>query len=592
MTTERSNRRCIQAVLAALSLPACYSGAGDANPLLSGGGSEDADPQISGEGESSAEDGSDGSVATDGSDGIGEDTADMDSGEEPPPPPPGVSISFDGEPLHARFVRLTHDQWERSVRDLLRLPELPGLASTFVPDAPLGKFTNNERRLEMTVELTSDYGRAAEQLAVDVASDPAALARVTGGATDGPSFVRDFGLRAFRRPLEPAEQARYEVLFDSADTLTEDPDLFAGGVRLVIEGMLQSPSFVYRTELGEDGDRLSPYELATKLSLFLRDTIPDDEMLAAAADGVLDTEAGLRTEVERLMGLPDAIASMQQFHAQLFRTYRYHDIQKDPQAFPSFDAALNEHFLAADHRFFDYLYENDLGLHGLLLSTVGFVNQSTAPLYGTTAFGEALREVELADRPGYFTRMGFLALNGTLRQPDPIHRGVEVLREILCVDVAPPVGEIPPLPPEEAGVTNRERVNAHTGPGTCGAACHGTIINPIGFAFENYDSVGAWRELDNGQSVDASGTFAAGDLTLEFENGVELLNLIADTAQAHACYAKYVAEFVLARDLTEGDAAEIYALGDTSAARGSMRELVLEVVLSPSFSMHHGATSP
>jgi len=593
MQVDRLATQWCPLALTALCVSACYEGvtsapfAGDhaeGSEDDDNGGEDDEEGDESGDDdpdqEGSGDDGSEGT--SEAIDDSGEETSD---GVEPPP---GTTILFRGEPVYSRFVRLTHEQWERAVRDLLRLPDLPGLAETFVPDPPAGKFSNNERRLRVTEELTTDYTRVAEQLAVEVTSDPAALGRLTS-TTDGPTFVREFGLRAFRRPLDSDEQQRYEAIFDAADMLTGNEDAFAGGARLVIETMLQSPHFVYRTELGEEGARLSGYEIAAKMSLFLRNTIPDDEALSLAESGGLDTSDGLRSEAERLMSMPDSVQSVREFHTQLFRTFRYQDIEKDAYAFPDYDQAINADLLAADLRFFDHIYENDLGMRDLLLSPVGFVTPATAALYGVEASGAEPTQVELPNRPGYFTRLGFLALNGTLRDPDPIHRGVEVLKEVMCIEIPPPSGEIPPLPPQEAGVTNRQRVNAHTGPGTCGTSCHATMINPIGFAFEHYDALGVEREVDNGFTVDASGSFSFSTVSFEFDNAIEMLNVMADTAQAQACYVKQIVEFVLARDLTEGDASAVYAMVEDGGGEASMKNLIMSVILSPSFVVREGA---
>jgi len=594
MEVDRMATRWFPVVLSALSISGCYGGV-TSGPFPGGraSGSHDDDDGngpggFDSEGDPADEDGT---GSADGGNGNGNGSSQPGSDSDDTSvvePPPGTTIVFRGEPVYSRFVRLTHEQWERGVRDLLRLPDVPGLANTFVPDPPAGKFANNERRLQMTEQLTADYTRVAAELAVAVTSDSSALSRLTN-ATDGPTFVREFGLRAFRRPLEPEEQERYEAMFASAGTLTDSADPFVGGVRLVIEAMLQSPHFVYRVELAEDGERLSSYELATKLALFLRNTIPDEEGLSAAASGRLDTNDGLRAEAERLMAMPDSIDSIREFYVQLFRTFRYEDIEKDTYAFPDYDKSLNADFLAADLQFFDYIYESNKGLRDLLLSTVGFVTPATAPLYGVEADAPGLTQIDLPERPGYFTRLGFLSVNGTLRDPDPIHRGVEMLKEVMCIEIPPPAGEIPPLPPQEAGVTNRERVNGHTGPGTCGASCHGTMINPIGFAFEHYDALGIARELDNGYPVDASGSFAFGTLSFEFNDAVEMLNQMSSTAQAQACFAKHIAEFVLARDLTDADASDVYAMVESGGGEAPMKDLLLSVILSPSFVNREGA---
>src|SRR5262245_58471035 len=187
--------------------------------------------------------------------------------------PTGYDIPLDGLPINSHYVRLTHQQWENSVRDLLKLAAAPGLSAMFTSDPPNGVFSNNELRLFVTSTLWSDYQRAAEDLAKRVSAD--AQARTAIGATgDAATFIRTFGRRAYRRPLEAAEQQRYEALFASAPTLYTGGDAFANGVELVIRAMLQSPHFVYRTELGTNEAPLSGYEVASKLSFLLRDPAP------------------------------------------------------------------------------------------------------------------------------------------------------------------------------------------------------------------------------------------------------------------------------------------------------------------------------
>src|SRR5690349_11699713 len=185
-------------------------------------------------------------------------------------PPSGINLR--GSPVYHRVVRLTPAQWEASVRDLLKLPDLPGLASSFAPDPPNGMFTNNERALFVNSDLRTDFQRGAETLAAQVAGDAAALARVTGGGNDKAAFVRTFGRRVFRRPLTTAEETTYQATFDSGATYYATGNAFTDGVRIVIEQMLQSPNFLYRLELGTNGAPLTGYEMASKLSFLLRDT--------------------------------------------------------------------------------------------------------------------------------------------------------------------------------------------------------------------------------------------------------------------------------------------------------------------------------
>jgi hypothetical protein len=147
-------------------------------------------------------------------------------------------------------------------------------------------------------------------------------------------------------------------------------------------------------------------------------------------------------------------------------------------------------------------------LREILLSDVAFVEQKTAGFYGLSSNATELTQVTVGpDRPGFLTRLGFLAYNGSLSHPDPIHRGVDINNRFLCAHISPPAGEIPPLPDAIPGQTNRQRVEAHTGDGFCGS-CHATLINPPGFALENFDPSGRWRDrylrLADGKRVKGS----------------------------------------------------------------------------------------
>jgi hypothetical protein len=495
---------------------------------------------------------------------------------------PGVALN--GTPVRSRMVRLTHAQWEHSVRDVLQLEQDPGLTASFTGDPPNGSFSNNERALTVTPNLRLDYQRAAEELSQRVARDPAALARIFPGA-DGAEFIASFGRHVYRRELTADEQARYQTLFDSGASVFASGDARADGAQLVIEAMLQSPHFLYRTELGDDGAPLSGFEIASKLSFLLRNTTPNDELLDMASSGALDTADGVVAAARQLLDAPDAAATLQRFHGELFGLDRYLSIAKDPAKFPEHDESINPALARAEELFLDHLFRDGLGLEALLTSTLAYANAELAPFYGVDVAGAELQEVDLGpERPGLFTRLGFLAYNGTLRDPDSIHRGVEINRTMMCSSLSPPPGIIPALPTVQPGQTNRERVNAHTGPGTCGSGCHTTIINPIGFAFENFDAMGQLRDTDNGKPVDTSSEYDFGDGLVPFDGAAELMPLLAASPRAHACYARHLAEFGLGRDIDAQDEVLINSLQRASVLDGeSIKELFMAVVASPAF---------
>jgi hypothetical protein len=497
-----------------------------------------------------------------------------------------MGVTLDGAPIFARYVRLTHEQWENSVRDLLQLSASPGLSTAFEGDPPGSNFSNNERRLFVTAGLWSSYQTAAETLSQQVTRDAAALSRVSGGTTVAATFIRNFGRRAFRRDLTAAEETTYGSLFASGASVFASGNAFADGAQLVIETMLQSPHFLYRAESGAVGQPLSGYEAASKLSLLLRNTIPDVALLDAAKAGSLNTPDGIGAQAQTLLDAMPARAVFQRFHTELLGIDRYANIEKDTTLFPRFNAALAADLRTADDQFFDHLYSQNLGFKDLLLSPIAFINQATAPLYGMTATGTNFRQVMLgADRPGYFTRAGFLAYNATLRDPDPIRRGVDIIHRAMgAANFAPPDNVvITPLPAPVAGQTNRERVNAHTGPGTCGASCHGTYINPLGFAFEGFDAMGQARTTDNGKPVDTTGSYLFADGAKSFTDAASLLALMAASPQTHQTYSARLAEFLLARDVAEKDRTFVSTLGQTSMGAASIKQLALAVIKSPAF---------
>jgi hypothetical protein len=249
-----------------------------------------------------------------------------------------------------RFPRLTHTQWENSVRDLLKLSAVPGLSSAFTTDPPGSTFGNNGELLQVTPGLSGDYARAASTLAKKVAGDPASLARLFPRKGAGTSddrmrnLLRDFGLRAYRRPLEDAEVDSLLALWKNGTALTDTTDAFAAGAEVVIQVALQSPYFVYRTEFGSPGADgvlyLSNYELASRLSYSLWNTMPDDSLMEAARNGVLVKAEGLLETATRMLDDARAEPLLREFHAKLFHLDRVDGLKKSVMSFPEWSDDL------------------------------------------------------------------------------------------------------------------------------------------------------------------------------------------------------------------------------------------------------------
>jgi hypothetical protein len=223
----------------------------------------------------------------------------------------------------------------------------------------------------------------------------------------------------------------------------------------------------------------------------------------------------------------------------------------------------------------------------LLTSPEAFVDANLAPLYGLSgSFGADFQRVDMTAEPrrGILTHPGFLALFASERQPDPIHRGVFINQQLLCVELSPPAANVPPLPGEQPNTTNRQRIEALTGKGTCGEGCHYTLINPLGFAFEHYDSLGKHRTLDGGLNVDASGTYVLDGQPQSFQNALELVELMAGSQAAHRCYARNWLYYLAGRLPDAGDAAALDDLAMRSSTQDiSTKDLVRALVQSDSF---------
>jgi hypothetical protein len=485
------------------------------------------------------------------------------------------TLDLEGSPFYTRFQRLTNSQWEHAVTDLLRLDAPPGFAKDFEPPtAGIADFDNNERLLAVDGALADSYETAAEALAERVTSSQAALAAIDPD-TDAAGFVQSFGRRVFRRPLTSDEQTRYEGIFAVGEQLYGEG--FAHGASLVIRAMLQSPYFLYRTELGPGGQALDGYELASKLSFWLRGTTPSDELLDAAAAGELDSADGLETVARQMLEEPAAGEVMRDFHGQLMHLARYQSLTKT--GVPEYSEALNSELEQASSLFFDRVFQQNLGLREILTTHTGYVGPAMAALYGLDAPASGFEERELgAGRAGYFMQLPFLTLYAINRQSDPIERGFALQLDVLCA-VTSRLPLVTLIPPAAAGTTQRQHLSELTA--GCGGACHAQL-NPLGFAFENFDGMGQARDTDNGGAVDTAASYPFEDGTREFADARELMSILADDAQAHRCYSKKVAGYALQRDIVASDRPLLGTLSAVSRA-GSLKDMVLALVRDSAF---------
>jgi hypothetical protein len=509
--------------------------------------------------------------------------------------PPGVVIPAP----QTRVPRLTHEQWEHTMQDLLQLGGETGHMASLRADSLPGDaiFSNPGGLLQVDEVLWGNYQRAAVALAERVTSDPALLARILppGTTTDdagAAAFIRQFGLRAHRRPLEDAEVAEYTTVYQRGRTLYPGVEPFRAGLRLVLEAMLQSPALLYRVELSTTPAQgvipLSDYELASRLSYALWGSMPDDELFAVAAAGGLRDAAAVEAQARRMLDDPRAERMIIDFHRQLFDVGRFAGIAPSRTDYPETSAQLGAYAIEEHDRFVrEVVLRNEGTYRDLLTSTVTFANDELARVYGLSgSFGPELVPVTLdaSQRRGVFTQVGFLASHATSTQPDPIHRGVFLAERIACIHINAPPEDTPPVN-AMAGLTNRQVIEQHTErPGSVCAGCHAQVINPFGFPFESYDAIGAWRTMDNGFTVDTSANPPIDGVPTPVNNALELADALADSTWAHECYAKHWIEYALGRQASAEDQALVLELaGPSHAGELAVREMIVRIVTSRAF---------
>ncbi len=340
---------------------------------------------------------------------------------------------------------------------------------------------------------------------------PAVRSQEDGCAT---KILSTLARRAFRRPVTKPELARV-LEFYAAGRKKGD---FDAGIQLAIRRILASPTFVFRVE--EDGavkpgtiHRVSDLELASRLSFFLWSSIPDDTLLELAAKNQLSQPATLEKQVRRMLADPRAQALVSNFSGQWLHLRNLKTIAPNHDEFPDFDDTLREAFQREAELFFASIMREDRNVIDLLTANYTFVNERLAKHYDVPyIYGSQFRRVTLQDdaRRGLLGKGAILMVTSRADRTAPVLRGKWILENVLGTPPPPPLPNVPPLVAATAAAprTLRERMEQHRASPTC-AGCH-KVLDPLGFALENFDGVGAWRSREAGLPIDASGLLADG----------------------------------------------------------------------------------
>ena len=519
-------------------------------------------------------------------------------GGGPGPDTTAAACAASGGVLNAGLTplrRLTREQFNNTVRDLIGASGRP--ADNLADDEKIGPFHSNAIA-PITDLQVQQYGEVARTLATGAVTSigkisPCDLATDAGTSTTcATQFVTRVGRRAYRRPLNIAEVQQYLSLF----ALGKQGGGAQNGFRLVIQAMLQSPFFLYHHDVGAAGApqpgvvAVSPYELASRISYFLWNTMPDEPLFAAAAAGTLSSDASLTGQVQRMLADPKAAPTIASFHRQWLDVEDVGDQLKDATMFPGFDGALADEMTQELSSFSNYVVlEGDGLLKTLLTSNVAFPQGGLFGIYGVPqpagfTVGTPVM-LDATQRAGLLTQAAFLTKWSHADQTSPVHRGKLVRLNLLCGFIGSPppgVNTAPPVP--TLATSTRQRFAQHESDPVC-ASCH-LLMDPIGLGLEHFDPVGAFRNVDGLGAVDATGEIrnAGPDLDGSFNGAIELANRLARSTEVRDCVASQWFRFSMGRMESANDACSIQSLRDSfSASGGNIRDLLARIVLSPAF---------
>ena len=492
------------------------------------------------------------------------------------------TVQLDCKVPHAAPVRLrllSSRQYDHTLEDLLKVTGEPG------KDLGDKEFEQlDDTRVEQRANVAADV---AHQAALNLAQWSPCVPPASGVATTCEQQIIDkVGASAFRHPLAVDERAQMKALFDAG---IKDKD-FATGVEWFLTGLLQSPDFIYEvvkpspTEQVGDSVPLAPYEYASRLAYFMWNSLPDDKLLAAAAAGELSDATKRQVHLTRMLQDPRFMRGVEAFYSRWLNLAGFAEVARDAAGFnQAVVSALSTSVLMTATQLYSAAAPN---ISGLFSGDSYFMNDVLRAFYGLPAGGVAFTAAQMTaqNRRGILTHPGLMALLARPKESFPIARGLFILRTLLCRSVPLPNGlVIPALPPIQEGLSTRERLEAHATNMLC-QGCH-NMIDPPGFALENFDEVGKFRTVDHGRPVVTSGTLAlGGDLDGPFATGDDLLSKLPNSATVRSCFAEQYLKFSLSRQETDpADGCSVQALGKTFAPSGDLKQLVLSIVGSDAF---------
>jgi len=412
-----------------------------------------------------------------------------------------------------------------------------------------------------------------------------------------------FMRKAYRRTVEPEE---LEKLSQWVDQMTAGGEKWEAAMQIAMQAVLCSPKFLFRVEPDDrpasaDIRSLDAFAVATRLSYFLWSSMPDDLLLEAAEKGTLEQE--LAPHIHRMLADERSSALIQSFSTQWLQIQRLESFAADTQAFPSFNAKLKSAMLRETELFFESVLRENRSVLELIDTNYTFLNETLAKHYGIADTvgnwmgqpaskpdgkliqGDTFQRVSLQDRNrgGLITQASVLAVTSNPTRTSPVKRGRWILEQFLGAPPPPPPPNVPELPSKSEDVSTaslRKRMEVHRQNPAC-ANCHAKM-DPIGFALENYDAVGAYRTKDGAFDIDASGEFADGS---KFSGPGDLKSIIlAKREDFVRCLAEKMLTYALGRGVEYYDRPTIEKIVRSMPGQEyKIQGMILEIVLSEPF---------
>lgn len=509
--------------------------------------------------------------------------------------------------LPARIRRLTNAEYDASVQTLLGTTMAPSTKFAFPPDARQGPtnapagaaFTVNDAQRVDPV-LADKLDTAAQALVTEARGNgklatlsPCASPTGAGGEACARTFLQSFGAKVYRRALTDEEVTALVSGPMSAYHVGADGYAYADGIDLLTRILLQSPAFLYVTELGEVGAggtfAMTSNEIASSLSYLLTSAPPDATLMGNAASGMLTTPEGREAEARRLLGTPAGRARFVRVVREWLGIDDVAHREKAQSVYPDF-AGVAQAMEAESAAFIDEVLTNSTGtLAELLTADWTIVDAPLATVYGVTSAGAGRKTMLTgAKRRGILNQGAFLSVYANTNSSHPVFRGVAIMRRIACLPIHDPgaLGIVVSFPAADSTKTTRARFEAHAQSDQC-ASCHATI-DPLGFAFENFDGMGKARTTENNLPINTSVTLATGsDLDGTYADSNALTAALAASDSVKACLARQIFHSTAARsDSTiagvENAFLEVWRQLP-AAQQGRLPDVLVAFVRSPQF---------